>query len=129
MDLQCWDINLQSNGKILREGSNWDQRTLESSYTYLEGFQDDGGDETKRHAKSFTEVREKEFWIKTSRRLLAEHPYAYDAHINTGQTRIPQRKGPFAIGKKRLSLFLSFTPDVSSFHPTYNFPRALISST
>ena len=44
-------------------------------------------------------------------------------------TRIAQRKWPFAIGKKRFSLFLSFTPDVSSFHSTYKFLRVLISST
>ena len=44
-------------------------------------------------------------------------------------TRIAQRKWPFAVGKKRFSLFLSFTPDVSNFHSTYKFLRVLISST
>ena len=44
-------------------------------------------------------------------------------------TRIAQRKWPFAVGKKRFSLFFSFTPDVSNFHSTYKFLRVLISST
>lgn len=65
MDIQCGNINLQLNRKILRESPNWDQRTLETSYTFLEIFKDDGEDKSRNHAKlSYVEVREKEFGSK-----------------------------------------------------------------